>query len=201
VTLAGIAAGVAVAAAALPPRLRLLGLLPIAQGAAVGWLALKWNAAGSVPTDSAAPQAHPATPPVSRTGPGAVACAGLASVVATTLIGWQVWKVQVRSEPRRDGAAVLAAQILSADPQPDPDDPESSAALEAFRASVQSSMNADPAEVTRLRDWLDHRATAVSRRSGTGLWIWGGELLLATAAAGWCVRGTRPGDGTDPAAV
>jgi hypothetical protein len=176
-----LATGVAIAfvagllASAVPPRFRLLGLLAIAQGGAIG--AVLGRAA------------LPMKMHYSRIGAsGGVVC-GIGSVLVTAAFWWQAWATQIQQPvpPRPD--AVIAAQMIAQMPKPTAGDTKQLKAYEETRQNLQAFLDAEAAPPeTGFDDWLIHRASALVTDRNLAVLIGLAELLLAGISAAWFAR-------------
>lgn len=171
----GIAVVVGAVFGLVPTRLRLLGLLAILEGYAVG------KALGR----AARPlrMHHSGTATV-----GGLLC-GILSVSVSAILWWQTWATQAASSvtPRPDVA--MAAQMLAQMPQPDDGDPERLKAYEESRRQLEAFL---ASEVTPPKhgfgDWLSHRASALKAGRNASILIGVVELILAGLASSLLTR-------------
>jgi F0F1-type ATP synthase assembly protein I len=161
----------------LPTRFRLLGLLAIGQGCAVGLLLGR--------------AAVPLKMHYQRVGAlGGFAC-GVASVAVTATLWWMGWAAQMKmpEQPRPDAA--LAAQMLAQMEKPVDGDAEQLKAYEETRRQMAEFLEQQTAPPkVELDDWLAHRASAVTDNRVVATLIGLIELLLVGLSAGWLARST-----------
>lgn len=162
-------------AGAVPPRFRLLGLLAVAQGGAVG--AVLGRAA--LPLKMHYP----------RVGASGGAVCGVVSALVTATFWWQTWATQLQQPktPRPD--AVIAAQMIAQMPRPDAGDKEQLKAYEETREKLQGILDSEAAPPeTGFDDWLTHRASALAADRNVAVLMGLTELILAGLAAAWLTR-------------
>lgn len=155
---------------ALPTRFRLLGLLGIAQGFAVG--AVIGPAAKSF-------RVH-----LSMLAAVGGFIAGAASVVVTSILWWQSWaeKLEQSAKPRPDAA--IAARMLAQMKEPDGADPEQLKAYEESRRQFAEFIDAEAAPPEGdFAAWLTHRASLLETGPTAAIALGLLELLLASAAS------------------
>lgn len=159
----------------MPARFRLLGLLGIAQGLAVGVLV------GQV--------ARPFKLHYAKLAIFGGFVAGVASVAITAILWWQGWAKQLEQSvtPRPDAA--LVAQMLAQMKEPDGSDPEQLKAYEEARRQFSEVLDAEAAPPeSDFTAWLAHRASLLKTGPTAAVAIGLLELLLAGAASSFLAR-------------
>ena len=160
---------------ALPTRFRLLGLLGIAQGFAVG--------------EVIGQAAKPFRMHLSKLAAIGGFVAGAASVLMTAVLWWQSWAKQLEQSvtPRPDAA--IAAQMLDQMKEPDGADPEQLKAYEESRRRFSEFLDAEAAPPeSDFAAWLVHRASLLKAGRTTAIALGLLELLLAGAASSLLAR-------------
>ncbi|MGZ0171516.1 MAG: hypothetical protein ACKVHE_18370 [Planctomycetales bacterium] len=160
---------------AMPARFRLLGLLGIAQGAAVGAVV------GQV--------ARPFKLHYSKLAVFGGFVAGVASVAVTAILWWQGWAEQLEqsTQPRPDAA--IAAQMQARLKESTVSDSEQRKAYEELRRQLSGFLDAEAAPPeTGLAAWLAHRASLLKTGPTAAIAIGLLELLLAGAASSLLAR-------------
>ncbi len=160
---------------ALPARFRLLGLLSIAQGFAVGAVI--------------GPAAKPFRMHLSKLAVIGGFVAGAASVGVTAVLWWQSWAKQLEQSvtPRPDAA--IAAQMLAQMKEPADADPEQLKAYEESRRQFSEFIDAEAAPPeSDFTAWLTHRASLLKAGPTTAIALGLLELLLAGAASSLLAR-------------
>jgi hypothetical protein len=159
----------------MPARFRLLGLLGIAQGAAVGAVV------GQV--------ARPFKLHYSKLAVFGGFVAGVASVAVTAILWWQGWAEQLEqsTQPRPDAA--IAAQMQARLKESTVSDSEQRKAYEELRRQLSGFLDAEAAPPeTGLAAWLAHRASLLKTGPTAAIAIGLLELLLAGAASSLLAR-------------
>lgn len=167
---------VGVVFSALPARFRLLGLLGIAQGLAVGAVI--------------GPATRPFRMHLSTLAAIGGFVAGAASVVVTAVLWWQSWAKQLEQAvtPRPDAA--IAAQMLAQMKEPEDADSEQLKAYEESRRQFSEFIDAEAAPPeSDFPAWLAHRASSLTTEPTAAIGIGLLELLLAGGASSLLVRG------------
>jgi len=163
---------------AMPARFRLLGLLGIAQGVAVGALA------GQV--------ARPFKLHYAKLSVPGGFVAGTASVAITAILWWQGWAKQLEQSVKPRPDAALAAQMLAQMKkmkEPDGSDPEQLKAYEESRRQFTEFLGAEAAlPESDFAAWLAHRASSLKTGSTAAIALGLLELLLAGAASSVLAR-------------
>ncbi len=163
---------------AMPARFRLLGLLGIAQGVAVGALA------GQV--------ARPFKLHYAKLSALGGFVAGAASVAITAILWWQGWADQLEQSAKPRPDAALAAQMLAQMKkmkEPDGSDPEQVKAYEESRRQFSEFLDAEAAPPeSDFTAWLAHRASSLKTGPTAAVAIGLLELLLAGAASSLFAR-------------
>lgn len=160
---------------AMPARFRLLGLLGIAQGIAVGVLV------GQI--------ARPFKLHYTKLALFGGFVAGAASVVVTAILWWQGWAEQLKQSTKPRPDAALAAQMLAQMKKPDGADPEQLKAYEESRRQFSKFLDAESAPPeTDFPAWLAHRASLLKTGPAAAIVIGLLELLLAGAASSFLAR-------------
>lgn len=160
---------------AMPARFRLLGLLGIVQGVAVGALV------GQV--------ARPFKLNYAKLAVFGGFVAGAASVAVTAILWWQGWtkRLEQSTKPRPDAA--IAAQMLAQMKEPEDADPEQLKAYEESRRQFSEFLDAEavPPE-TDFAAWLAHRTSSLKTGPTAAVAIGLLEVLLAGAASSLIAR-------------
>ena len=159
----------------MPARFRLLGLLGIAQGIAVGAVVCQ--------------VARPFKLHYAKLAVIGGFLTGAASVAVTAILWWQGWAEQLKqpTKPRPDAA--LAAQMLAQMKKPDSADPEQLNAYEESRRLFSEFLDAESAPPeTDFSAWLVHRASLLITGPTAAVAIGLLELLLAGAASSLLAR-------------
>jgi hypothetical protein len=160
---------------ALPARFRLLGLLGIAQGFAVGAVI--------------GPAAKPFRMNLSKLAGTGGFVAGAASVVVTAILWWQGWAKQLEQSVKPRPDAALAAQMLAQMKEPDGADPEQLKAYEESRRQFSEFLDAEAAPPeSDFAAWLTHRASSLKAGPTAAVAFGLLELLLAGAASSLLAR-------------
>ena len=160
---------------ATPPRFRLLSLLGIIQGAAVG--AVVGQAARLL-------KLHYAK--LAAIG-GFVT--GAASVAVTAILWWQSWAQQLEQSVKPRPDAAIAAQMLAQMKEPEAADPEQLKAYEESRRQFTEFLDAEAAPPeSDFAAWLTHRASSLKTGSTAAIALGLLELLLAGAASSVLAR-------------
>jgi hypothetical protein len=160
---------------AMPARFRLLGLLGIVQGAAIGAVI------GQV--------AKPFKVHYAKLAVFGGFVAGVSSVVMTAILWWQGWTKQLEQSTKPRPDAAIAAQMLAQMKEPKDADPEQLKAYEESRRQFSEFLDAEavPPE-TDFAAWLAHRASLLKTGPTTAIAIGLLELLLAGAASSLIAR-------------
>ncbi len=160
---------------AMPARFRLLGLLGIAQGFAVGAVI--------------GPVAKPFRVHLSKLAALGGFVAGAASVVVTAILWWQGWAEQLQQSTKPRPDAALVARMLAQMKKPDGADPEQLKAYEESRRQFSEFLDAEAAPPeTDFAAWLAHRASLLKTGPTAAIAIGLLELLLAGAASSLIAR-------------
>ena len=155
---------------ALPTRFRLLGLLGMAQGFAVG--------------AAIGPVTKPFRVHLSKLAAIGGFVAGAASVVVTSILWWQSWAKQLEQSMKPRPDAAIAARMLAQMKEPDGADPEQLKAYEESRRQFAEFIDAEatPPE-SDFAAWLAHRASLLNTGPTAAIALGLLELLLAGAAS------------------
>lgn len=160
---------------AMPARFRLLGLLGMVQGAAVGAVI------GKI--------ARPFKLHYAKLAVFGGFVAGAASVVITAILWWQGWAEQLEQSTKPRPAAAMAAHMLAQMKQPDDADPEQIKAYEESRRQFSEFLDAEAAPPeSNFTAWLAHRASLLKTGPTEAIAIGLLELLLAGAASSFIAR-------------
>ena len=155
---------------AMPARFRLLGLLGVVQGAAVG----------AVIGQAVKPfKLHYA-----KLAVVGGFLAGAASVVVTANLWWQGWTKQLEQSTKPRPDAAMAAQMLAQMKEPEDADPEQLKAYDESRRQFSEFLDAEAAPPeSDFAAWLTHRASLLKTGPAAAIAIGLVELLLAGVAA------------------
>jgi hypothetical protein len=155
---------------AMPTRFRLLGLLEIAQGAAVGAVV------GQV--------ARPFKLHYAKLAVFGGFVAGAASIAVTAILWWKSWAGQLEQSTKPRPDAAIAAQMLAQMKEPDGADPEQLKAYEESRRQFSEFLDAEAAPPeSDFAAWLAHRASLLKTGPTAAIALGLLELLLAGAAS------------------
>lgn len=162
---------------ALPARFRLLGLLGIAQGFAVGAVI--------------SPVTKPFRMHLSKLAAIGGFVAGAASVTFTAILWWNSWAKQLEQSVKPRPDAALAAQMLAQMKEPEDADPEQLKAYNESRRQFSEFLDAEAAPPeTDFAAWLAHRASSLTMEPTAAIGIGLLELLLAGVASSLIARST-----------